>query len=75
MTKKCIVCGHEKEIKKEGTLKPHSFFEKYFKKYIHEYNFSCYECLDNAKKEREKELLDIEHKLQIIGILDDFKQN
>jgi len=34
---------------------------------IHEYNYSCYECLDNMKKQREKELLDIYEKMLKIG--------
>jgi glycosylphosphatidylinositol transamidase (GPIT) subunit GPI8 len=36
---------------------------------IHEYNYSCYECLDNMTKQREKALRDIYDKLKAVGII------
>lgn len=62
--KKCLVCNFPKEIKKEDN-------KKYKINMIHEYNYSCYECLDNMKKQREKELLDIYNKLKMTGIIDE----
>ena len=60
----CMVCCLTKEIKKEDDIKK-------INNGIHEYNYSCYECLDNMKKQKEKELRTIYDKLKITGIIDE----
>ena len=59
--KKCLVCDCKKLIKKEDNTKPcvNSMNGEGRSTLIHEYNYSCYECLDNMQKEREKQLRDI----------------
>jgi hypothetical protein len=61
--KKCLVCNFQKPIKKEHHTNPPCL------KYIHEYNYSCYECLDNMAKQKEKELRDIYDKMKLVGII------
>jgi glycosylphosphatidylinositol transamidase (GPIT) subunit GPI8 len=61
--KKCIVCNFQKPIKKEDDSK------KLCVNCIHEYNYSCYECLDNMAKQKEKELRDIYDKMVLVGII------
>jgi len=61
--KMCLVCKSKKQIKKEDSSK------KLCVNCIHEYNYSCYECLDNMKKQKEKQLLDIYEKMKQVGII------
>lgn len=56
------MCCLSKPIKKENDNKP-------CVNCIHEYNYSCYECLDNMQKEREKQLRDIYDKMKIAGFI------
>jgi len=58
----CMMCCLSKPIKKENDNKP-------CVNCIHEYNYSCYECLDNMQKEREKQLRDIYDKMKIAGFI------
>jgi hypothetical protein len=52
----CISCSLLKTIRKEGSKTGE----------IHEYNYSCYECLDKLAKQRQT----VFEGLQEIGILD-----
>lgn len=65
-----MVCCLTKEIKKEDDIKKiNNGIGR--STLIHEYNYSCYECLDNMKKQKEKELRDIYDKLKMTGIIDE----
>ena len=68
-----MVCCLTKEIKKEDGIKKinNGMNGEGRSTLIHEYNYSCYECLDNMKKQKEKELRDIYDKLKITGIIDE----
>ena len=69
--KKCLVCDCKKLIKKEDNTKPcvNSMNGEGRSTLIHEYNYSCYECLDNMQKEREKQLRDIYDKMKEVGFI------
>jgi hypothetical protein len=67
-----MVCCLTKPVKYESDYKSNATFGK--KKdngstMIHEYNYSCYECLDNMQKQREKELRDIYDKMMKVGLI------
>lgn len=81
----CMVCCLTKPVKYESDYKSNasrtkSRLKTFGKKkdnglttksrhMIHEYNYSCYECLDNMKKQQEKQLREIYDKMLIVGLL------
>jgi hypothetical protein len=71
--KKCLVCNFEKAIKKEDDNKKscvNCIRVEQPSPFIHEYNYSCYECLDNMAKQREKQLREIYDKMKLVGIIE-----
>lgn len=58
----CMVCCLTKPVKYESDYKKKD-------NGIHEYNYSCYECLDNMKKQQEKQLREIYDKITMVGLI------
>lgn len=67
----CMVCCLTKPVKYESDYKKkdNGMNGEGRSTLIHEYNYSCYECLDNMQKQREKELRDIYDKMMKVGLI------
>lgn len=66
----CMVCCLTKPVKYESDYKKKDNGSTTKSRHmIHEYNYSCYECLDNMKKQQEKQLREIYDKMLIVGLL------